>query len=114
MKTLDDIDIFETLEYIKRTAPKLAKCKADRIYLEEFRKTKKAQLMATQIGDPVNAQERYAYAHSEYLEVLEGLRAAIALEEEYQLRKSFRDKFLMYSNEALFDFVEKQKRISVN
>ena len=84
MKTLDDIDIFETLEYIKRTAPKLAKCKADRIYLEEFRKTKKAQIMATQLGDPVNAQERYAYAHSEYIEVLEGLRAAIALEEEYR------------------------------
>lgn len=84
MKSLEDIDIFETLEYIKRTAPKLAKCKADRIYLEEFRKTKKAQLMATQVGDPVNAQERYAYAHSEYLEVLEGLRTAIALEEEYR------------------------------
>ncbi len=84
MKSLDDIDIFETLEYIKRTAPKLAKCKADRIYLEEFRKTKKAQIMATQLGDPVNAQERYAYAHPEYIEVLEGLRAAIALEEEYR------------------------------
>ena len=37
MKNLEDIDIFETLEYIKRTAPKYAKAKADRIYLENYR-----------------------------------------------------------------------------
>ena len=84
MKSLEDIDIFETLEYIKRTAPKYAKAKSDRIFCEEFRKTKKAQVMSRYIGEPVNAQERYAYADPEYIEVIEGLRAAIALEEEYR------------------------------
>lgn len=84
MKTLEDINIFQTLEYIKRTAPKYAKAKADRIYLEEFRKTKKAQVMSQYVGEPVNAQERYAYADPEYIEVLEGLKAAISLEEEYR------------------------------
>jgi hypothetical protein len=84
VKTLDDIDIFETLEYIKRTAPKYAKAKATRIYLEEYRKSLKAALMATQIGDPVNAQERYAYAHHEYTRHLEAMQIAIQQEEEYR------------------------------
>ena len=81
MKNLEDIDIFETLEYIKRTAPKYAKAKADRIYLEEYRKSLKSALMATQIGDPVNAQERYAYAHPDYTRHLEALQIAIQQEE---------------------------------
>ena len=84
MKTLEEIDIFETLEYIKRTAPKYAKAKAERIYLEEFRKSLKASLMATQLGEAVNAQERYAYAHHEYTKFLDGLKEAIAIEEEYR------------------------------
>lgn len=84
MKTLDEIDIFKTLEYIRDTAPKYAQAKANRIYLEEFRKTLKARLMAQQLGDPVNAQERFAYAHPEYAELLEGLKEAISFEEEYR------------------------------
>ena len=84
MKNLEDIDIFETLEYIKRTAPKYAKAKADRIYLEEYRKSLKAALMATQIGDPVNAQERYAYAHHDYTRHLEAMQISIQQEEEYR------------------------------
>ena len=84
MKNLEDIDIFETLEYIKRTAPKYAKAKADRIFMEEGRKSLKASLMATQIGDPVNAQERYAYAHHDYTRHLEALQIAIQQEEEYR------------------------------
>ncbi len=81
MKNLEDIDIFETLEYIKRTAPKYAKAKSERIYLEEYRKSLKATLMATQIGEPVNAREIYAYAHPDYTLLLEGIKEAIAEEE---------------------------------
>ena len=84
MKSLDDIDIFETLEYIKRTAPKYAKAKADRIYCEEYRKSLKALYMAELIGEPVNAQERYAYAHIGYREHLKAIKEAIAIEEEYR------------------------------
>ena len=84
MKTLEDIDIFKTLEYIKNTAPKYAKAKADRIFLEEFRKSLKASLMATQLGEAVNAQERYAYAHHEYTRHLEAMQTAIQQEEEYR------------------------------
>lgn len=84
MKSLEDIDIFETLEYIKRTAPKYAQAKAQRIYCEEYRKSLKATYMADMVGEPVNAQERYAYSHAGYIAHLQAIKEAIAVEEEYR------------------------------
>ena len=58
--------------------------KAERVYLHEFRKSKKAILMkAAAVSDPkmsAASQEREAYAHPEYLELLMGLREATAKE----------------------------------
>ena len=79
-----DIDIYKCLDYIRDNAKKYAQAKANRVYLEEYRKTLKARLMSQYIGEPVNAQERNAYAHSEYAELLEGLK--VAIEEEENLR----------------------------
>ena len=78
---MEEINIYKCLDYIRDHAKQYAQAKANRVYLEEYRKTLKARLMAEQIGDPVNAQERYAYAHSEYAELLEGLKVAIEQEE---------------------------------
>ena len=77
----EEINIYKCLDYIRDHAKQYAQAKANRVYLEEYRKTLKARLMAQQLGDPVNAQERYAYAHSEYAELLEGLKVAIEQEE---------------------------------
>ena len=79
-----DIDIYKCLDYIRDNAKKYAQAKANRVYLEEYRKALKARLMSQYIGEPVNAQERNAYAHSEYAELLEGLK--VAIEEEENLR----------------------------
>ena len=84
MKSLEDIDIFETLEYIKRTAPKYAQAKANRIYVEEYRKTLKAKIMSEDKSQPVNAQERNAYSHPDYEAHLKAMEEAIAIEEEYR------------------------------
>lgn len=82
--TEGEINIFRALDFIRDTAPVYAKAKAERIYLEEFRKTKKALCMkeAEASGtNAVSAQERDAYADPEYKELLQGLRAAVAEEE---------------------------------
>ena len=42
-----EIDIFRSLDFIRDNAPAFAKAKAARIYLEEFRKSKKALCMRT-------------------------------------------------------------------
>lgn len=72
------------LTYIRDNARGLAKAKADRVYLEQFRKSKKALLMveAEKAGTKTSAaQETYAYAHPAYQELLLGLQAAIEREE---------------------------------
>jgi len=82
-----EFNVFKALDFIRDNAPAYAKAKAERIYLEEFRKTKKAMCMkSAEIGgvNAVGAQERDAYADPEYMALLLGLRAAI--EEEERLR----------------------------
>jgi hypothetical protein len=74
----------KAIQYIIDTAPLYAKAKADRIYLEEFRKSRKAQLMANAGTEVLGKQETYAYAHQDYIQILEGIRQAVETEEKYR------------------------------
>ena len=72
------------IQFLIDTAPLYAKAKADRMYLEEFRKSRKAQL-ASQAGTEVlGKQETFAYAHPDYIEILEGIREAVEKEERFR------------------------------
>lgn len=82
-----EINIFKCLDFIRDAAPKYAKAKSERVYLEEFRKTKKSMCMQeAEINGHKSAatQEREAYVHPEYIELLNALK--IAIEEEERLR----------------------------
>jgi hypothetical protein len=82
-----EIQIFRALNFIRDNAPAYAKAKAQRVYLENFRKSKKALLMrAAEIAGHKSAalQEREGYANPEYVEVLKALQ--LAVEEEERLR----------------------------
>ena len=77
----------EAAQTIREKAPRYGEAKAQRVYLEEFRKSKKALLMkdALVLGyEAANAQEREAYADPEYQSLLKGLAAAIEKEETYR------------------------------
>lgn len=79
-----EIQIFACLDFIRDNAKAYAKAKAERIYLEEFRKTKKALCMRAAEASgtsSISAQERDAYADPEYVELLEALKAATEREE---------------------------------
>lgn len=83
----DSIDIFMALDWIRDNAKAMAQAKANRVMLEEMRKSKKAILMRQAEQDGVKtvaAQEVQAYAHTDYLALLEGLK--VAVEEEERLR----------------------------
>ncbi len=72
------------VDYILKNREAYAQAKAKRIYLEEFRKSKKALMMKDALTrgiEAANAQEREAYAHPEYIALLEGLALAIEQEE---------------------------------
>jgi len=74
----------KAIQYLIDTAPLYAKSKADMMFLEEFRKSRKAQL-ASQAGTEVlGKQETFAYAHPEYIQILEGIREAVEKEETYR------------------------------
>ncbi len=70
------------IEYIFKHGKRYAKAKAERIYLEEYRKSLKAILMKRSLENAVNAQEREAYSDPEYLQLLNGLKDAVLIEEE--------------------------------
>jgi hypothetical protein len=71
-------------EKIREKAAEYGKAKARRVYLEEFRRSKKALLMKDALKlkiEAANAQEREALANPEYKQLLEGLAAAVEIEE---------------------------------
>jgi hypothetical protein len=74
----------KAIQYLIDTAPLYAKAKAQRLYLEEFRKSMKATLMSQAGTEVLGKQETFAYAHKEYILVLGGIRAAVEQEEEYR------------------------------
>ena len=76
------IDPNKAVDYIIKKAPEFAAAKSQRVYLEEYRKSLKSILMQQSGSQSLGAQERDAYAHDDYLELLEGLRAAVEIEEK--------------------------------
>ena len=80
------IDPQGAVESMWKLAPEYARARAERVYLEEFRKSKKALLMAVCKDLPIGAQEREAYAHPEYIAHLAALQTAIEREETLRWR----------------------------
>ena len=95
----------EAAQAIRDKAPAFGEAKAQRVYLEEFRKTKKALLMkdALKLGiEAANAQEREAYADPSYVQLLKGLALAIESEEtlKWELEAARLDIEIWRSREA--------------
>jgi len=72
------------IQYLIDTAPLYSRAKADRIYLDEFRKSRRAQLMSQAETEVLGKQETFAYAHPDYIQILEGIREAVETEERYR------------------------------
>ncbi len=75
-------DPHKAIDYILKNSEKFAKAKAARIYLDEFRKSKKALLMSQSSEQTAVAREQWAYSHPEYLDLLEGIQQAVEIEEK--------------------------------
>lgn len=78
----EDRDPHKAVDYILLNGKKFAKAKAERVYLEEYRKSLKAILMKRTIETSVAAQEREAYSDPEYLQLLQGIKEATEVEEK--------------------------------
>ena len=80
----EPIDPQEAVDYMLRTAPRFAQARAQRLHIEEFRKSKKALLMQQSDGKTVSEREAYAYAHPEYVQLLDGYKVAVEAEETFR------------------------------
>ena len=55
------------IQFIVDTAPLYAKAKSDRMFLEEFKKSKHAQLKSLAGTEVLGKQDTFAYAQPEYV-----------------------------------------------
>lgn len=85
---ISDDEIEKAAEYLRDNAGKAAKAKATRIYLLEFRKALKAQLMKEHVTEALGSQEREAYADPRYTQHLDAMREAIERDEYYGWMKT--------------------------
>lgn len=83
---MEEIDPQKAVDYLIQAAPRYAKAKAERVYLEEFRKSKKAILYQESSGKTVGDKESYAYSHADYVALLEGLKVAVEAEEHLRYK----------------------------
>jgi hypothetical protein len=79
-----EINPNKAIQYLMDTAPLYAQAKANRMYLEEMRKSVKAKLMKGCQETVLGKQEIYAYAHPDYIQILEGIKAVVEQEENYR------------------------------
>lgn len=99
--TEDEID--RALDYLRDNADEAAKARAERVYVEEYRKTIKATLMKEHDGKSAVIQEREAYADPRYVQHLEAIREAV-----------FRDEKLRFLKEAAQAKIEAWRTQSSN
>lgn len=79
-----NLDPQKALEQLWKLSGPYAQAKANRVYLDEYRKSLKAILMKASAEKTSAAQETEAYSHPDYVTHLKALQAAV--EEEEKLR----------------------------
>ena len=78
---IDEAAIERACDWMVSNAAIAAKARAEREYMEQYRKTLKAQIMRENAGLPLGAQDREAYADDRYKAHLEVMRDAIEADE---------------------------------
>ncbi len=83
---IDETDVEKALDFLRDNARVAAERRASRVYLTEFRKSKKAMLRRDSNATTEGGKDDYAYSHDDYLGVLDGLKEAVKQDEEARWR----------------------------
>ena len=78
---ISDDDIGKALDFLRDNSQRAAKAKAERIYMEEYRKVVKAQIMRENDDKALGTQEAIAYADPRYKQHLEAMKEAVEKDE---------------------------------
>ena len=79
---LSETDIERAIDWLRDSADDCARKRAERLYLDDFTRSLKAQIMSEHLAEPLGAQERHAYADMRYKNHLEALKIAIFEDEK--------------------------------
>lgn len=74
---ISEESVEKAVDYLRQSAQEAAEARASVKYLAEFLKSKRAQIVTAQTGVSNAAAENVALASPEYLDVLEGYKAAV-------------------------------------
>ena len=77
---ISEEEVEKAVTYLRENARSAAQAKANRIYVEEYRKVVKAQIMREHEG-ALGVQEREAYADPRYRQHLEAVKEAVEKDE---------------------------------
>ena len=77
-------ELGRTLDWLVKVALPASKARAEREYVEQFRKSLKAILMGKSDAKTIADREAYAYSHPEYKQHLDAIREAIEADEKYR------------------------------
>jgi hypothetical protein len=82
---MTDEEAMKCIDYIRDNAPKFAEAESDVVYIENYLKSLKSELMTEETGT-LGAKEAFAYSHPRYIEQLQGLKVAVAIKTEIKWR----------------------------
>ena len=85
---ISDGEIQKALDYLRDNADDAAQARANRIYMEEYRKSLKARLKKESNASSNAAKEDDAYAHPDYLDHLAAIRASVEADEKHRFMLS--------------------------
>ena len=88
---ISDEEIDKALDYLRDNARDAAQAKANRIYVEEYRKVVKAQLMKEHGSMSAVLQEREAYSDPRYVVHLEAIKQAVEIDEGHRFLRAAAD-----------------------
>ncbi|MEK9767800.1 MAG: hypothetical protein VW683_02665 [Betaproteobacteria bacterium] len=84
---ISEDEVEKAVDFLRDSATKAAKARAERIYLEEFRKSLRSIIMKEHMDATVSAQEREAMADPRYVQHLEAMKIAIQRDEDIRFMR---------------------------
>lgn len=78
---ISETEVEKALDFMRDNASKAAMARAERAYVEEYRKVLKAQIMREYPTDAIGTQEAKAYSDPRYVKHLEAIKQAIYADE---------------------------------
>ncbi len=88
MNFVSDESVEKALDYLRDNAAVAGNARANRIYMEEFRKVVKARVMSEHLDKALAAQEREAYSDERYISHLKLMSESIAIDETHRFHRA--------------------------